>query len=180
METFSALLAVCAGNSPVPGGFPAQRPVARSFDVFLDLCLNKRLSKQSWGWWFETPACPLWRHCNSLLLCKRYFQNRDGKCCILVEVSLKFVHKGPNLFTSCRHYFTLCIGTEQGYWLTRTQSVINVRYKTDQLKTGELKLLIRLQTSCWKATGSTRFISIEYKGNSIFLFECIYLLLDCA
>ena len=45
METFSALLALYAGNSPVPGEFPAQRPVTRSFDVFLDLCLNKRLSK---------------------------------------------------------------------------------------------------------------------------------------
>ena len=41
METFSALLALCAENSPVPGEFPAQRPVARSFDVFLDLRLNK-------------------------------------------------------------------------------------------------------------------------------------------
>ena len=50
METFSALLAICAGNSPVPGEFPAQRPVTRSFDVFFDLRLNKRLSKQSWGW----------------------------------------------------------------------------------------------------------------------------------
>ena len=30
---------------------------------FLDVCLNKRLSKQSWGWWFETRSRPLWRHC---------------------------------------------------------------------------------------------------------------------
>ena len=37
METFSVLLAICAGNSPVTGEFPAQRPVTRSFDVFLDL-----------------------------------------------------------------------------------------------------------------------------------------------
>ena len=64
METFSALLAICAGNSTVPGEFPTQRPVTQSFDVFLDLRLNKRLSKQWWGWWFETPSCPLWRHCN--------------------------------------------------------------------------------------------------------------------
>ena len=35
METLSALLAICAGNSPVPGEFPSQRPVTRSFDVFL-------------------------------------------------------------------------------------------------------------------------------------------------
>ena len=64
METFSALLAICAGNSPVPGEFPAQRPVTRSFDVFCDLRQNKRFSKQSWGWWFETLSRPLWRHCN--------------------------------------------------------------------------------------------------------------------
>ena len=62
METFSALLAICAGNSPVPGEIPEQRPVTRSFDVFFDLRLNKRLSKQSWGWWFETLSRPLWRH----------------------------------------------------------------------------------------------------------------------
>ena len=54
----------CARNSPVTGEFPAQRPVTRSFDVFFDLRLKKRLSKQSWGWWFEKPSCSLWRHCN--------------------------------------------------------------------------------------------------------------------
>ena len=64
METFSALLAIGAGNSPVPGEFPAQRPVTRSFDVFFDLRLNKRLRKQSWCWWFETLSRPLWRHRN--------------------------------------------------------------------------------------------------------------------
>ena len=47
METFSALMAICARNSPVTGEFPAQRPVTRGFDFFLfDLYLNKRLSKQ--------------------------------------------------------------------------------------------------------------------------------------
>ena len=64
MKTFSALLAFCSRNSPVTGEFPAQRPVTRSFDVFFDLCLNRRMSKQLWGWWLETPSCPLWRHCN--------------------------------------------------------------------------------------------------------------------
>ena len=64
METFSVLLALCVGNSPVPGEFPTQRPVTRSFDVFFDLHTNKGLSKQWWGWWLETPLCPLWRHCN--------------------------------------------------------------------------------------------------------------------
>ena len=55
METFSALLAICVGNSPVPGEYPAQRPVTRSFDVFFDLHLNKRFSRHPWGWWFEMP-----------------------------------------------------------------------------------------------------------------------------
>ena len=41
-----------------------QGPVTRSFDVFLELRPNKRLGKQWWGWWFETPSRPLWRHCN--------------------------------------------------------------------------------------------------------------------
>ena len=66
METFSALLAICAGNSPVPGEFPTQRPVTRSFDVYFDLRPNKWLSKQSWGWWFETLSCSLWRHRNDI------------------------------------------------------------------------------------------------------------------
>ena len=60
METFSALLTLCA----VTGEFPSQKPVTQSFDVFFDLRLNKRLSKQSWGWWFETPSRSLWSHCN--------------------------------------------------------------------------------------------------------------------
>ena len=67
METFSALLAICAGNSPVPGELPAQRPVTRSFDVSFHLRQNKRLNKQLWGWGFETLLRPLWRQCNELL-----------------------------------------------------------------------------------------------------------------
>ena len=43
---FSALLAICAGNSPVTGEFPSQSPVTQSFDVFFDPHLDKRLSKQ--------------------------------------------------------------------------------------------------------------------------------------
>ena len=46
----------------VTGEFPSQRPVTQIFD----LSLNQRLSKQSWGWWFEMPSRSLWRHCNDL------------------------------------------------------------------------------------------------------------------
>ena len=79
METFSALLVICAGNSPVPGEFPTQRPVTRSFDVFFDLHRNKRLGKQSWGWWFETLTRPLWRHGNAVRQCLSIRLVRLGK-----------------------------------------------------------------------------------------------------
>ena len=52
------------------GEFTGHRwiPLKKASDAelwcFFDLRLNKRLSKQSQGWWFETPSCPLWRHCN--------------------------------------------------------------------------------------------------------------------
>ena len=62
MEIFSALLALCAGYSPVTSELPSQRPMTRSFDVLFDLRLNKRLSKQSWGWWSEMPSRSLWRN----------------------------------------------------------------------------------------------------------------------
>ena len=52
-------------NSPLPGEFPPQRPVARSFDVFFDLRLNKHFNKRSWYRWFETPSRSLQRHCNA-------------------------------------------------------------------------------------------------------------------
>ena len=55
---------VTAGNSPIAGEFPLHRPVTRSFDVFFDLRLNKRLSKQSRRRSVETPSHSLWRHCS--------------------------------------------------------------------------------------------------------------------
>ena len=96
METFSASLAI-SRNSPVPGEFPTQRPVTRSFDAFFDMRLNKRLSKQSWGWWLETLSRPLWRHrnlttnlhsdhddvCITFRLCGRMHSNQVMKTYIL-------------------------------------------------------------------------------------------------
>ena len=64
METISALLVLYAGNSPVTGEFPSQRPVTLGFDEFCDLRLNKRLSKHTKQRWFETPSRSLWRYCN--------------------------------------------------------------------------------------------------------------------
>ena len=46
---------------------------------FFDLRLNKRLSKQSWGWWFETPSRPLWRQSNVVKVTHR---TKSGLCCV--------------------------------------------------------------------------------------------------
>ena len=56
METASALLALCEGNSPVTGEFPSQKPVTRSFGVFFDLRMNK-------VWANNRDAGDLRRHC---------------------------------------------------------------------------------------------------------------------
>ena len=112
METFSALLAICAGNSPVPGEFPAQRPVTRSFDVFVDLLLNKRLSKQPWSWWFETPSRPLWRHRNAfatVALCtlssyiwQRYIDDmRDCLPGVGIKSRIKYLY--PTVSMGCNY-----------------------------------------------------------------------------
>ena len=65
-EKISASLVLCEGNPPVTGGFPLQRPVTWSFDVFFDQSRDKRLSKQSRRQWFETPLRSLWLHLNGI------------------------------------------------------------------------------------------------------------------
>ena len=74
------------GKPLVTGEFPSQRPMKRSFDVFFDLRLNKRLSKQSWSGWFETPSRLLWRHCNEwrvISIAKMAFERNDPAfCCV--------------------------------------------------------------------------------------------------
>ena len=84
------------GEFTGPSEFPTQRPVARSFDVFFDLRLNKRLSKQSLGWWFETLSCPLWRHYNGWgsnhgVYGLNWYQtmtkhNKEGTICTLIGI----------------------------------------------------------------------------------------------
>ena len=99
METFSTLLAIYAVCGEFTGHqrIPTQRPVTRSVDVFFDLRPNKRLSKQSWGWWFETQSRPFWRHCNDwpmsrvhvLLYVKSswtWYQSNICRCSVNVHV----------------------------------------------------------------------------------------------
>ena len=80
---------LCAGNSPVTDEFPSERPVTRSFDVFFDMRLNKRLSKQPWRQWFETPSCSLWRHCNISQLARDNVQS----CAIFPKVCSCKIHE---------------------------------------------------------------------------------------
>ena len=103
METFSALLAICPGYSPVPGEFPTQRPMTRSFDVYFDLRPNKRLSKRSLGWWFETLSPPLWRHrieFDHLGRRNTIFESIDGW--------IMFVHQGSLNRTKQNRVQTIC------------------------------------------------------------------------
>ena len=130
METFSALLAICAGNSPASGEFPAQRPVTRSFNVFFDLCLNKRLRKQSWGWWFETISHPLWRHCNdsSLFIFMQF----------TVALLCRSLHLRGSVVTARRPSSNVTLPGRLGTWLVAVLSgsvtmatVPQVGYNTD-------------------------------------------------
>ena len=93
------------GEFTGPWWIPAQRPVTRSFGVFFDLPPNKRLSKQWWCWWFETPLNPLWRHCNE---CFQHY-NRNP----LITGGL------PSSETTCQNY--LKIESTQFYlWFTKS------------------------------------------------------------
>ena len=86
METYSALLAIFAGNSPVTSEFPAQRPVTRSFNVFSDL---------TWinGWVNNRKAGDL----------KRHHTNYD----VTVMCVVKFPLAQSNWPAS--HCFTVCL-----------------------------------------------------------------------
>ena len=95
------------GEFTGPGEFPAQRPMTRSFDVFFDLRLNKRLSKQPWGWWFETPAWSLWRHRNAFYT--MYTVN--------ISLLMTYHHKKPCHQRSCTAIVQrkiLCMGPANG------------------------------------------------------------------
>ena len=114
METPSALLALCAGNSPGTGEFPAQRPVTWSFGVFFDLRMNKRLSKQSWGLWFETPSRPLWRHRNELVTIYMYTVTNNYTQCnitnpsrICLKLQYREIPSPHNIHFMCLNILTI-------------------------------------------------------------------------
>ena len=127
MEIFSALLVLCAGNSTVTGEFPTQRPVTHSFDVFFVLVLNKRLSKQLWVLWFQTPSRPLWRHCNGDIWMTSILNSEDDGTNSVVILSLYAVTKNSKRYEIHKQYPLLyetknqiisfkSVSTTAGYW----------------------------------------------------------------
>ena len=123
METFSALLAYCAGNSPVTGEFPGQRPVTWTYDVFFDSRLHQHLSKQWRHRRFETPSCSLWRHFNPYYRPRGWFkitmssrQCRDPLCGDKAIFLRPYLHNGIS--------YTARISL---YWI-RTQFLANEKY----------------------------------------------------
>ena len=85
------------GEFTGPGEFPTQRPVTRSFDVFFDLRLNKRLSKQPWGWWFETLSWSLWRQCNGACACNFITQMAPSSWLVLIPHLTPMIFKAKTL-----------------------------------------------------------------------------------
>ena len=132
MEPFSALLALWAGNSPVTGEFPAQRPVMRSFDVLFALCLNKRFSKQWRRRWFEMSSWSLWRHCN-----ERW-----------ITVIAVYHWLSLNLRT-CFPFATGRCGCN--FRSVSTFTYWYLEHLAPQNHTGELKTLVQLMTWCRQA-----------------------------
>ena len=131
------------GEFTGPRWIPCKRPVTRSFDVFFDLRLNKRLSKQSWGWWFETPSRPLWRHCNvSIVLLAHmtdYFKilsqatspgtDETGHCSVAYNCQNSmhistYNWKTNRLWTLKRiHARTVCWFIERSWWRHQMETV---------------------------------------------------------
>ena len=98
----------------VTGEFPAQRPVTRSFGVFFDLRLNKRLNEKQWGWWFETSSQPLWRHCNDPINSQGIDNITYSNVCLIYGVYCTLRHlQGP---------ISLQISTQIGAWIFNCMS----------------------------------------------------------
>ena len=91
------------GEFTGPGEFPTQRPVTGSFDVFFDLRLNKRLSKHSWGWWFETLSWSLWRHHNVLETVWQLSKLPEHSHC-------KHWARWPDCFSTLNNYCDVTVG----------------------------------------------------------------------
>ena len=153
METFSMLLAICAGNWPVTGEFPSQRPVTWSFDVYFDLCLNKRLSKQWWGWWFVMPLRSLWHDCNiwGTLWLSTWCQDSIDQVQVRCKIFKCWSHRYTEL-KFCHHCACRC---PEGCFTTISRALQNNITKKPNTKNHiyaenfKLKLCMCAQSKLW-------------------------------
>ena len=98
------------GEFTGPYEFLTQRPVTRSFDVFFDLRLKKRLSKQPWGWRCETPSWSLWRQCN---------ENRNVPNCAVQDMIMLLSIQYTPTWTHTIHTLTVIIISVKSPWLAQ-------------------------------------------------------------
>ena len=147
METFSVLLAFCAGNSPVNYEFPTQRPVTQRFDVLFDLRLHQQLSKQWRRQWFEMPSCSFWRHCNvetGISLWKNY-SNYWKYQHYHLDFFIKFDKKNLHLWNLHYRFCIIWLLVTVIYGISTYCKICNIRWtKSQNLNDSRLVLQLSL------------------------------------
>ena len=166
METFSVLLALCEGNSPVVGELPSQKPVTQSFDVFFDMRLNKRLSKPSRHWWFETPLRSVWRYWVLWEIYSRQIYSRQNSMA------------NPGMCFQGSTHFTILLMMSQFTWVITWHLPIkrvfslkvegqNVRRDGSHYHSGAKHIMVTLRLYVW-CRGWTTYFFICWS-----IFRCI-------
>ena len=135
------------GEFTGPGEFPAQRPVTRSFDVFFDLRPNKRLSKQSWGWWFETPSRSLCRHCNDSIGSKIKHHLGDPS----VEFGISQKPRRRKTLKILRTCSSKCIDWMNELWIN-CKAVKFINIKRNYSRRLPLQDILLLSMACWSSS----------------------------
>ena len=130
------------------GEFPTQRPVTRSFDVFFDLHLNKRLSKQPWGWWFEMASWSLWRQCNEIV--------DFSPCDLEIWWMTSKTYRTPLL-----HCIKLCVSSRTPGWI---QTGLTVRKRSIRVKIGDFLFCVTLKLDGWpwKTIGHLFYVASSF------------------
>ena len=152
------------GEFTGPGEFHSQTPVTRSFNVFFDLCLNKRLSKQSWGWWFETLPCPIWRHCNAFLVLKLKYSGRNLVLTLfrINRPCLSFATSGITGLrddTQC-NYMCMFMFSENEFTTTRDNLIVCWQYNLSKRQCVCTRFFDKLP--CTKLFLSRKYISFSW------------------
>ena len=147
METFSVLLAICVGNSPVTGEFPAQRPVTRNFGIFFDMRLIN-------GWVNTGEAGDLWRHrahCDVTAMFHQkhqYNQNKQNKTKPTVQIIYEIYY--INELVQERHN-SCALAMELHFFLHQPMDILKSKQLLTKLVTSGCHLWTRLQLyAIWK------------------------------